>query len=143
MVDSAGGGGLDAVQPGNGARGRVEPAAALRGQVQNVRVVEQGADADGHEVLAGPEGLSGEVRHDASAGGLDDEVRGVEKLLTGAVGRRRGERLEEVAGRRLRAAGDAGDGEGQLAGLAGLEEGLADCATSDDANACHNALHTF
>ena len=127
--------GLDAVQPDDGARGHEQAAAGLPRPVQQFRVGDERADADDHGALARGEGRLDEAGHDGRARSLDEQVRLLDQLAGAHVRRRRAERVEELAGARLRAACDASDlHAAERAVVSGAQDGPAYRAAPDDAD---------
>ena len=129
------GGGLDAVQPDDGAGGHEEAAAGLPRPVEQLRVGDERADADDHGALArGERGLD-EAGHDGRARSLDEQVGLLDQFARAHVRRGRAERAEEVAGAGLGAARDACDlHAAERAVVSGAQDGPADRAASDDAD---------
>src|SRR5262249_47364443 len=136
VIDLALAGAFNGVEAGDGARGQKKAAAGGAGLVDDLHMVEDGADADHHQVLAGREGLTGQLRDDVTAGGLDHEIRGGNQLSAVEEGRRRLHAGEEFACRRFSAAGD-GDGDPDATRVDGANDRFADGAAADDANRLH------
>src|SRR5207244_2717309 len=116
----------------NRARRQKETASGLTSEVHDLHMVEDGADADYHQVLAGCEGLARQLGHHVAAGRLDDKVGGSDDSGSVEKRRRRLHAREKSARRLLAAAGYPSDANFQPALIDSTQDGAPDRAAPDN-----------
>ena len=93
-------------------------------------MIQQGADADDHQVFAGAKSGGGQRRHGVSAGGFNQQRCSGRQFVQLQVGRRSVQGRQKAPGGAGGAAGDAGDGHTQPAIGGGPQQGAANGAAA-------------
>ena len=132
MVHLAGAGRFDAVQACYRARRCQQSATRVPCFLNDARIVQQGADADDHQVFPRRKGLLGQFRHHVASSRLNHQIRPGDQLLPVQVGRRRVQGAKELVGPILVAAGYTGHRYVQPARVDRPKQGLANGPTSND-----------
>src|SRR5258706_43603 len=140
MRDRADAGRLDAVQTGNRAGWNVQAATRAPRLRHDIRIFDQRADADHHQILARSESLARQLRDDVTARCFDDQIRRPHEFIQRQIRWRTLEWGEKLPRTFLGPAGDTCDAHRQLAVLDGFYKRLANRTAADNTNGFNRHL---